>query len=96
MWLSFRGQSCGKGFVFRNEYDQIGNLRAAILKAIMVALTKTARPVLLAGVQKTCLPSVLSFRFLLISEYAMTTTYGNACFTLPALFKSGISVTYMY
>ena len=24
----------------------------------------------------------------------MTTTYGNACFTLPALFISGISVTY--
>ena len=24
----------------------------------------------------------------------MTITYGNACFTLPALFISGISVTY--
>ena len=25
----------------------------------------------------------------------MTTTYGNACFTLPTLFKSGISITYV-
>ena len=51
--IIFRGQSRGKGSVFRKEYNQIGNLRAAIPKAIMVALTATAPPALLAGVQKS-------------------------------------------